>query len=128
MSTLNVSNITDGTDTVGTGYVVNGSAKAWANLNGTTFGLRDSLNISSASDEGTGEYKFNYSNNMGNGNYSISFTAGHSVGSSTTAVFVGGPNGNTTQVGSTFCNIRNAANSANTDRDQVFFQVHGDLA
>jgi len=26
MSTLNVSNITDGTDTVGTSYVVNGSA------------------------------------------------------------------------------------------------------
>jgi hypothetical protein len=118
-------------DAAGTGPVTltkQSAAKAWANLNGTTFGLRDSLNISSASDEGTGEYKFNYSNNMGNGNYSISFTAGHSVGSSTTAVFVGGPNGNTTQVGSTFCNIRNAANSANTDRDQVFFQVHGDLA
>ena len=30
MSTLNVSNISDGTDTVETGYVVNGSAKAWA--------------------------------------------------------------------------------------------------
>jgi len=35
MSTLNVSNITDGTDTVGTSYVVNGSAKAWVNFNGT---------------------------------------------------------------------------------------------
>ena len=34
MSTLNVSNITDGTDTVGTSYVVNGSAKAWAAYNG----------------------------------------------------------------------------------------------
>ena len=32
MSTLSVSNITDGTDTVETGYVVNGSAKAWVNL------------------------------------------------------------------------------------------------
>jgi len=35
MSTLNVSNITDGTTTVGTNYVVNGSAKAWVNFNGT---------------------------------------------------------------------------------------------
>ena len=33
MSTLNVSNISDGTDTVETGYVVNGSAKAWVNTN-----------------------------------------------------------------------------------------------
>ena len=35
MSTLNVSNITDGTTTVGTSYVVNGSAKAWVTFNGT---------------------------------------------------------------------------------------------
>ena len=33
MSTLNVSNITDGTTTVGTSYVVNGSAKAWVSIN-----------------------------------------------------------------------------------------------
>ena len=29
MSTIVTSNISDGTDTVGTEYVVNGSAKAW---------------------------------------------------------------------------------------------------
>ena len=29
MSTIDVANITDGTDTVATSYVVNGSAKAW---------------------------------------------------------------------------------------------------
>jgi hypothetical protein len=118
-------------DAAGTGPITltgQSAAKAWCNLNGTTFGLRDSFNISSASDEGTGEYKFNYSNNMGNGNYSVSFTAGNSVGSSSTAMFIGGPNGNTVQVGSTFCNCRNAANTSNVDRDQVFFQVFGDLA
>ena len=34
MSTLNVSNITDGTTTVGTSYVVNGSAKAYSTQQG----------------------------------------------------------------------------------------------
>ena len=70
MSTLNVSNITDGTTTVGTSYVVNGSAKAWANLNGGTFGLRDSLNISSAVDAATGLYEFNFASSFSSRNYS----------------------------------------------------------
>ena len=57
MSTLNVSNITDGTTTVGTSYVVNGSAKAWFNLNAATPALRDSFNIGSITDQGTGTYE-----------------------------------------------------------------------
>ena len=43
------------TGSLDTSYVVNGSAKAWANLNGLTFGLRNSNNISSAVDDGTGD-------------------------------------------------------------------------
>ena len=34
MSTINVSNLNDGTTTVATTNLTNGSAKAWANLNG----------------------------------------------------------------------------------------------
>jgi len=71
MSTLNVSNITDGTTTVGTSYVVNGSAKVWVNFNGTgTISIRDSLNGSSLTDNGTGLYILNNSSNMANTNYS----------------------------------------------------------
>ena len=70
MSTLNVSNITDGTDTVETGYVVNGSAKAWVNFNGSgTIAARDSLNVSSLTDNGTGRASANFTNNMLNTNY-----------------------------------------------------------
>ena len=65
MSTLSVSNITDGVDTVGTSYVVNGSAKAWVNFNGTgTAAIRDSLNFSSITDNGTGDYTLTYSNGL----------------------------------------------------------------
>ena len=72
MSTLNVSNITDGTTTVGTSYVVNGSAKAWVNFNGTgTIASRDSFNVSSLTDNGTGNYDVNFSNSMANTGYSV---------------------------------------------------------
>ena len=70
MSTLNVSNITDGTTTVGTEYVVNGSAKAWVNFNGTgTVAIRDSFNVASLTDNGTGSYTLYLSNNMATANY-----------------------------------------------------------
>ena len=70
MSTINVSNITDGTATVGTSYVVNGSAKAWANANGTgTIALRDSQNVSSITDEGTGDITHTFTSAMANTNY-----------------------------------------------------------
>ena len=51
---------------------VQGLAKSWANLNGTgTIALRDSFNVSSVADDGTGDYDFTYTNNFGNVNYSI---------------------------------------------------------
>lgn len=67
MSTLNVSNITDGTTTVGTEYVVNGSAKSWVNFNGTgTVAVRDSFNNSSITDSGTGIYRLTKTSSMVN--------------------------------------------------------------
>ena len=48
-----------------------GLVKAWGNLDGSgTISTRDSFNIASASDEGTGIYDFNYTNNMTNDDYS----------------------------------------------------------
>ena len=72
MSTINAANITDGTDTVATGYVVNGSAKAWINFNGTgTVSTRDSFNLSSLVDNGTGNYSANYTSNMSANDYCV---------------------------------------------------------
>jgi hypothetical protein len=60
MSTLNVSNISDGTTSVGTGYVVNGSEKCWCVFDGTgTISITNSLNASSLYDQGTGDYDIN---------------------------------------------------------------------
>ena len=87
MSTLNVSNITDGTDTVRTSYVLNGSAKAWVNWDGTgTIAVRDSLNVSSLTDQTTGQYEVNFSSNMANTSY---YVAGYGNASSATNNFSG---------------------------------------
>ena len=69
MSTLNVSNITDGTDTVETGYVVNGSAKAWVGVLTSAAGIGDSLNVSSAVDDGTGLEEVIFTSSFDNNNY-----------------------------------------------------------
>jgi len=46
------------------------TAKAWVNFNGTgTVAIRDSHNVSSVTDYGTGDYGANFSNNMANSNY-----------------------------------------------------------
>ena len=48
------------------------TAKVWANLNGSgTPALRDSHNVSSITDNGTGDYTFTFSNNMANTNYAV---------------------------------------------------------
>ena len=72
MSTLNVANITDGTTTVGTSYVVNGSAKAWVSVQGNANpqALLGSFNVSSLTDNGTGYGQINLSSSMSNLNYS----------------------------------------------------------
>jgi hypothetical protein len=56
MSNLVVSNISDGTTSVGTGFVVNGSAKAWVNFSSTPSPtvIRDSFSVSSITDTGSG--------------------------------------------------------------------------
>jgi hypothetical protein len=70
MSTLNVSNITDGTTTVGTSYVVNGSAKAW--LYRSSGGLIETFGVSSYVDNSTGNYSYNLTSAMISANGHIS--------------------------------------------------------
>jgi len=62
MSTVVTSNISDGTDTVGTEYVVNGSAKCFWRTSGGYTGLPSSLNVSSLVDNGVGNYDITTTN------------------------------------------------------------------
>ena len=65
---------------IATNYVVEGSAKAWANFDGTgTASIRDSFNAASLTDNGTGTYSINFSNSFSNSDYSsIGFSYPHS--------------------------------------------------
>ena len=55
-----------------TSYVVNGSAKAWWNCNGTgTIAINDSFNCSSISDQTNWRYQANLSNALTNSTYSL---------------------------------------------------------
>jgi hypothetical protein len=54
------------------------TAKAWINFNGEgTIAIRDSHNVASITDLGTGRYTVTLTNNMANTNYMVSATAGN---------------------------------------------------
>jgi len=63
-------------DAAGTGPVTltaQSAAKAWVNFNGTgTIAIRDSFNVSSLTDNGTGNYSLQFTSNMSNTNYPAS--------------------------------------------------------
>lgn len=86
MSTLLVSNISDGTDTVETGYVVNGSAKAWASVNSSIV-VQDSFNLASMTDFATGAYGYNLSSSMSNVFYSATGAKQNSVNNDGMMIF-----------------------------------------
>ena len=106
-----------------------GRAKAWVNFNGTTntggnCDIRDSFNVSSVTDEGTGAYTVNFSTAMASANYCALLSAGNNAANSL------GPwntiyDDTTTLAGS--CRIALYSNAGGAqDNEQVFFAVFGD--
>ncbi len=81
--TLVITTLSDGTNSTSATNCIQGSAKAWVNFNGTgTPAIRASYNVSSITDNGTGDYTINFTNAFADANYSVQ----QSFGSSTTAV------------------------------------------
>jgi hypothetical protein len=76
MSTLVAQTISNGTVSTSSANVIQGSAKAWVNFNGTgTVAIRDSFNVSSITDNGTGNYTVNFTTAIPNVNYASSFSS-----------------------------------------------------
>jgi hypothetical protein len=70
-----VSTLNNDTGVLATQNGMTGIAKAWVNFNGTgTVAIRDSFNVSSITDNGTGNYTVNFTTAMPNANYSILVT------------------------------------------------------
>ena len=101
-----------------------GLCKCWGHTDGTdsTPALDDSFNTTSIVDNGLGNYHINIANDMSNANYSLSIGADWDVVSSSTC------HGSSTSVatGSFVIRIRNGG--SNADRDNVTWNVAGDLA
>ena len=71
MSTLVTANVSDGTTTVGTEYVVNGSAKAYqfTDTDSAIIVLVESFNVSSITDASSGQLNVNYTNAFADANF-----------------------------------------------------------
>jgi len=79
MSTLKTANIQDtsGNNNSTPEEINQGRAKAWVNFNGTgTVAIRDDFNVTSITDNGTGNYTVSYTNAMPNANYAAVATIG----------------------------------------------------
>jgi hypothetical protein len=127
MSTLNVSNISDGTTSVGTGYVVNGSAKAWVDFNGSaTATILDSNNIASLTDQGTGQYQFAFSNDMSSIYFAISTNTGNR--DSSNAGVDRSTQGGTSSSSNFHYEICDITATSNIDAVIGHATIHGDLA
>ena len=98
-----------------------GLAKTWVNIDGTgTIAARDSLNVGSLTDNGTGTYDINFTNNFGNINYCmvVGGFGGSGIGSNYDI------STNTTAES----NVRGFAGTAYSDADTLQCAALGDLA
>ena len=123
MSTLNVANITDGVTSVGTEYVVNGSAKAWGQVDQTVPSLKDSLNVSSLVDAATGSFDLVFATAMATANYSQTSTA---LKAGVYYMFASMETPTTTECGTV--TFPYSATTTFVDANYACTTVHGDLA
>ena len=102
-----------------------GLAKVWINFDGqSTIATRDSHNVSSITDDGTGQYTTSYTSNMASVNYSASGSNNRTGLSSTTFI-------NDTSWTATTGGISSATAESNNnylDCDAVLISILGDLA
>ena len=126
MSTITVTNIKATGETASRS--VSGVAAAWVNANGTgTIAIRDSVNVASLTDSGTGDYRVNFTDNMANTNYTSTtgFTA-DSLGNGDNRWPTIIMSVSTSYVGVGCSIIANGFNR--TDKTHLFVTINGDLA
>ena len=127
MSTLTISNLNDGTTTVPTTYVTNGSAKAWCNFNGNnTITIRDSLNVASLTDNGTANHDVNFTNHMATVGYHVSNSTS---GNNADVWGFANPGYETSNINMRLKYVSaNAAGTYTADRSTMTTGIQGDLA
>tara|TARA_R110000868_G_scaffold404560_2_gene682864 strand:+ start:297 stop:683 length:387 start_codon:yes stop_codon:yes gene_type:complete len=107
------------TKSIDTSYIFNGVPKAWGNFNQAT--ARDSFNISSATDQATGNYLYIINNDMTNTDYAV-VTQGARNEDAVIGVR------DTEMTAAQFQVLTHNYSASDVDSDSVFFGVLGDLA
>ena len=90
MSTLKTANIQDtsGGNNSTPEEINQGRAKAWVNFNGTgTVAIRNNYNVSTVTDNGTGDYTINFTNAFANANYAVTGSSGGQGNTTNGAVY-----------------------------------------
>ena len=122
MSTIKTTTLsTQGGSTVPVDTVVNGTAKAWVNFNGTgTVAIRRAFNVSSITDNGTGNYTITFTTAMVDANYTAVGNAMSIAVSANRRLAV-----TTQEVGSSDCISVVASTNANIDADLITINYLG---
>jgi hypothetical protein len=103
-----------------------GRAKAWVNFDGTgTVAIRDSFNVASLTDHGTGDYSITFDEAMASADYVVTAGATGDIASANTPRSVGASSSNppTTSV---FRFFVTAATIGNIDVARVMIAIFGD--
>ena len=124
MSTLKTSNIQDtsGGNNSTPEEIGKGRAKAWINFSGdNTPTIRESYNVSSITDNATGNYTLNFTNAMANANFAYTFAVGDGNHSSTTRCL-----NYMSSTTTSFQILAEATNGSNSDETFICVVVFGD--
>ena len=122
-SELRVNTLKDasGNNSVTTSTVAQGSAKAWAQQAGAAATARDSFNVASITDEGTGDASYTLTNAMSDSNSSVTALTGYQAATSIEIAHL-------RELTASKVRIRNSNSSSYRDPDTYCSTVQGDLA
>jgi hypothetical protein len=119
-----MSSVIRGSDNFDSLEAVSGRALAWINFNGIgSVAIRSSYNVSSITDNGTGDYTVSFIDNMVDTDYSVSMSSQYSTGT------VGGlacqTTGGSNAVGSVPVRTSNSSAASANDALSVYVQIFG---
>jgi hypothetical protein len=121
-----VSNTTLRTELNATGSAPIFACRAWVNFDGTgTVVIRESGNVSSITDNGTGDYTVNFTTAMEDANFSVVCANGVMSGlDSKSITSINRNNGNGAEVAPTTTSVRvSSGDTSNGDRDVKYFNL-----
>ena len=129
MSTLKVNTIQDssGSNASTTEQINQGRAKVWIHFDGQdTVAIRDSFNVSSLTDNGTGDYTISFSTAMSNDNYAVTTTQPAQHDFTQAILGIEQDHTNAFATGSIRVQSVKTGNNNAVDRDVQCVVIHGD--